>query len=158
MNFKCDLSWLRSGANPYSVWEQRCNVQCGSVHSLRRRPPPGEAAGGAAVVISVWSAVLRNDRFQLVDKRRELLGEAILLPLWLQGWERCHVVSTAHLWWYLLEFITVSEAITEVIWLDLLHLIQDCNTEQIVHCRIRTIWNCSDYSLNRNAIKWMFLN
>lgn len=88
MNFKCDLSWLRSGANPYSVWEQRCNVQCGSVHPLRRRPPPGDAAGGAAVVISVWSAVLRNDRFQLVDKRRELLGEAVLLPLWLQESEK----------------------------------------------------------------------
>lgn len=68
MNFECDLSWLRSGANPYSAWEQRYDVQCGSVHALRRRPPPMEAAGGAAVVISVWSAVLRNDCFQLFDK------------------------------------------------------------------------------------------
>lgn len=83
MNFKCDLSWLRSGANPYSVWEQRCDIQCGSVQSLRRGPPPVEVAGGAAVVISVWSAVLRNDCFQLFDKRPELLGGAILLPLWL---------------------------------------------------------------------------
>lgn len=93
MNFKCDLSWLRSGANPYSLWELRYNVQCGSVHSLWRRPPPAEAAGGAAVVISVWSAVLRNDRFQLFDERPELLGGAILLPLWLPevrgGEQRC---------------------------------------------------------------------
>ena len=57
MNFKCDLSWLRSGANPYSVREQRYDVQCVSVHSLRRRFPPLEAAGGAAVVVSVWSVV-----------------------------------------------------------------------------------------------------
>lgn len=84
MNFKRDLRWLRSGANPYSVWDQRYDVQCGSVHSLGRRPPPLEAAGGAAVVISVWSAVLRNHCFQLFDKRPELLGGAILLPLWLQ--------------------------------------------------------------------------
>lgn len=84
MNFKCNVSWLRSGANPYSVWEQRYDVQCGSVHSPRRGPPPLEAAGGAAIVISVWSVVLRNYRFQLFDKRPELLGGAILLSLWLQ--------------------------------------------------------------------------
>lgn len=88
MNFKCNVSWLRSGANPYSVWEQRYDVQCGSVHSPRRRPPPLEAAGGAAIVISVWSVVLRNYRFQLFDKRPELLGGAILLSLWLQESEQ----------------------------------------------------------------------
>lgn len=84
MNFKCDLSWLRSGANPDSVWEQRYDVQFCSIHSLRRRPPPLEAAGGDAVVISLWSVVLRNYRFQLFDKTPELLGGAVLLPLWVQ--------------------------------------------------------------------------
>lgn len=88
MNFKCNVSWLRSGANPYSVWEQRYDVQCGSVHSPRRRPPPLEAVGGASIVISVWSVVLRNYRFQLFDKRPELLGGALLLSLWLQESEQ----------------------------------------------------------------------
>lgn len=88
MNIKCDLSQLRSGANPYSMWERRYDVQCGSVHSLRRRPPPLEAAGGAAIVVSVWSVVLRNYCFQLFDERPELLGGAILLNLWLQESEK----------------------------------------------------------------------
>lgn len=63
------------------------DVQCGTVHSLRSRPPPLEAAVNG-VVISVWSVVLGNHVLQLFDKRTELPGGAILLPLWLQWTEK----------------------------------------------------------------------
>lgn len=76
------------------------DVQCGSVHSLRRRPP--SAASG--VVICVWSVVLRNHLSQLFDERPELPGRALLLPLWLQlpEEERGEKVNvSALLWWCL---------------------------------------------------------